>query len=157
MAYIQLTPAQRKTHRALAHHLDPVVMIGNDGLTSAVVKETDLALAAHGLIKIRVLGDDRQSREVIFNALADQLNAAPIQQLGQLLVLWRPQPDKEKNPKEDKQPGPREFKVLKYSKRGGQRPEMKRVTVLGNERLTAGGQIKRAKPKIKSVKKIAQT
>jgi hypothetical protein len=46
---------------------------------------------------------------------------------------------------------------LKYSKRGGQRPEMKRVTVLGNERLTAGGQIKRAKPKIKSVKKIAQT
>jgi len=156
MASIQLTPAQRKTHRALAHHLDPVVMIGNDGLTSAVVKETDLALSAHGLIKIRVLGDDRQSREVIFNALADQLNAAPIQHIGKLLVLWRPQPDKEKSPKEEKQAGPREFKVLKYSKRGGQRPEMKRVTVLGNERLTAGGQIKRAKPKIKSVKKIAQ-
>ena len=46
MASIKLTPVQRKTHRALAHHLDPVVMIGNDGLTSAVVKETDLALSA---------------------------------------------------------------------------------------------------------------
>jgi RNA-binding protein len=47
-----LTPAQRKVHRAEAHHLDPVVMIGNDGLTPAVVKETDAALNAHGLIKI---------------------------------------------------------------------------------------------------------
>ena len=156
MAPIQLTPAQRKVHRASAHHIDPVVMIGNDGLTSAVVKETDLALSAHGLIKIRVLGDDRQAREIIFHALADQLNAAPIQHIGKLLVLWRPQAEKEKVTKEDKPAGPREFKVLKYSKRGGQRPEMKRVTVLGNERLTAGGQIKRAKPKVKSIKKTAQ-
>ena len=91
MASIKLNPVQRKTHRALAHHLDPVVMIGNDGLTSAVVKETDRALTSHGLIKIRVLGDDRQAREVIFQALADQLNAAPIQHIGKLLVLWRPQ------------------------------------------------------------------
>ena len=156
MASIQLTPAQRKVHRASAHHLAPVVMIGNDGLTSAVVKETDLALSAHGLIKIRVLGDDRQAREIIFHALADQLNAAPIQHIGKLLVLWRTQAEKEKVTKEDKPAGPREFKVLKYSKRGGQRPEMKRVTVLGNERLTAGGQIKRAKPKVKSIKKTAQ-
>jgi RNA-binding protein len=73
MPSIKLTPAQRKTHRALAHHLDPVVMIGNDGLSAAVVKETDLALNAHGLIKIRVLGDDRLAREIIFQALAEQL------------------------------------------------------------------------------------
>jgi RNA-binding protein YhbY len=131
-------------------------MIGNDGLSAAVVKETDLALNAHGLIKIRVLGDDRLAREIIFQALAEQLNAAPIQHIGKLLVLWRPQPEKEKANKEERPAGPREFKVLKYSKRGGQRPEMKRVTVLGNERLTAGGQIKRAKPKIKSIKKSSQ-
>ena len=147
MASIKLTTVQRKTHRALAHHLDPVVMIGNDGLTSAVVKETDLALSAHGLIKIRVLGDDRLAREIIFQALADQLHAAPIQHIGKLLVLWRPQVEKEKPVNEERQAGPR----------GGQRPEMKRVTVLGNERLTAGGQIKRAKPKIKSIKKSAQS
>ena len=65
-------------------------------------------------------------------------------------------PEKEKKPDQDKMPGPREFKVLKYSSRGGQRPEMKRVTILGNQRLAAGGQVKRAKPKQKSVKKKNQ-
>ena len=153
MPHIQLTPAQRKVHRADAHHLDPVVMIGNDGLTAAVVKEADAALKAHGLIKIRVLGDDRAVREAIYMQLADQLSAAPIQHIGKLLVLWRPQAEKEKAVDEDRMPGPREFKVLKFSKRGGQKPEVKHVKVLGNQRLTSGGQIKRAKPKQKSVKK----
>ena len=156
MPAIQLTPAERKVHRAAAHHLDPVVMIGNDGLSAAVTKEAEFALNAHGLIKIRVLGDDRNQRELMFQTLADQLNAAPIQHIGKLLVLWRPQPEKEKKPDLDKMPGPREFKVLKYSSRGGQRPEMKRVTILGNQRLAAGGQVKRAKPKQKSVKKKNQ-
>ncbi len=50
-------------------------------------------------------------------------------------------------------PGPRDVKVMKYSKRGGQRPEIKTLRVLGNQRLTPGGQIKRAKPKKKSIKK----
>ena len=153
MPAIELSIAERKAHRAEAHHLDPVVMIGNDGLTPAVVKETDAALNAHGLIKIRVLGDDRAARETIYQQLADQLNAAPIQHIGKLLVLWRPQPKKERAVEEDRMPGPRDFKVLKYSKRGGQRPEVKTLRVLGNQRLTPGGQIKRAKPKQKSVKK----
>ena len=153
MPAIQLTPTQRKVHRADAHHLEPVVMIGNDGLTPAVVKETDAALNAHGLIKVRVLGDDRSAREIIFQNLAEQLSAAPIQHIGKLLVLWRPQPEKERVVDEDRMPGPRDFKVLKYSKRGGQRPEVKTLRVLGNQRLTSGGQIKRAKPKQKSVKK----
>ena len=156
MPAIQLTPAERKVHRAAAHHLDPVVMIGNDGLSAAVTKEAEFALNAHGLIKIRVLGDDRNQRELMFHTLADQLNAAPIQHIGKLLVLWRPLPEKEKKQDQDKMPGPREFKVLKYSSRGGQRPEMKRVTILGNQRLAAGGQVKRAKPKQKSVKKNNQ-
>ena len=156
MPSIQLTPAERKTYRAAAHHLDPVVMIGNDGLSNAVIKEIELALNAHGLIKIRVLGDDREQRESMFHSLADQLNAAAIQHIGKLLVLWRPMPEKEKKSDQGRKPGPREFKVLKYSSRGGQRPEMKRVTVLGNQRLSAGGQIKRAKPKQKSIKKKNQ-
>jgi RNA-binding protein len=153
MPQIQLTPAQRKVQRADAHHLDPVVMIGGDGLTPAVVKEADAALNAHGLIKIRVLGDDRAAREAMYQQLADTLNAAPIQHIGKLLVLWRPMAEKEKTVDEDRMPGPRDFKVLKYSKRGGQRPEVKTLRVLGNQRLTAGGIIKRAKPKQKSVKK----
>lgn len=145
MPQIILTPAQRKVHRSDAHHLDPVVMIGGDGLTDAVKKEVDAALKAHGLIKVRVFSDDRAQREVFLATLADELHAAPIQHIGKLLVLWRPMPEKEKTVDEDRMPGPRDIKVLKYSKKGGQRPEVKQVRVLGNERLTFGGLIKRAK------------
>ena len=160
MPLIQLTPAQRKVHRADAHHLDPVVMVGNDGLTANVKKEADSALNAHGLIKVRVFSDDRVAREAMFQTLADELSAAPIQHIGKLLVLWRPLPDtvKEKSVDEDRMAGPRDFKVLKYSKRAGQRPEVKTLRVLGNQRLTAGGNVKRAKPKPQtSVKKRSQT
>ena len=90
MPQIVLTVQERKSHRAEAHHLSPVVMIGADGLTPAVLKETDAALNAHGLIKVRVLGDDRAAREAMYQQLADELNAAPIQHIGKLLVLWRP-------------------------------------------------------------------
>jgi putative YhbY family RNA-binding protein len=153
MPAIQLTPVQRKAHRADAHHLDPVVMIGGDGLTPAVVKETEAALNAHGLIKLRVLGDDRAARESILQQLADELSAAPIQHIGKLLVLWRPRPPKERAEDEDRKPGPKNVKVLKYSERGGQRPEVRVVRVLGNQRLTPGGKLKKAQPKQKSVKK----
>jgi putative YhbY family RNA-binding protein len=154
MPQIQLTPAERREHRANAHHLDPVVMIGGDGLTAAVQKEVDAALSAHGLIKVRILGDDRAARDQIYQKLADELEAAPIQHIGKLIVLWRPPAQKAKTVDEDRMPGPRDIKVLKFSKRGGQRPEVKQLRVLGNQRLTPGGQIKRAKkPKQTSVKK----
>ncbi len=153
MSAIILTPSQRKVHRANAHHLTPVVMIGQEGLSASVTKEINAALNSHGLIKIRVHGDDRLAREQMFQTLAEELSAAPIQHIGKLLVLWRPTAEKEKTVDEDRKPGPREFKVLKYSKRGGQRPEVRTVKVLGNQRLSAGGQVKRAKPKLKSIKK----
>ncbi|MDB5751755.1 MAG: hypothetical protein JWP65_2176 [Ramlibacter sp.] len=153
MPAIQLSVAERKAQRSEAHHLDPVVMIGNDGLTPAVRKETDAALNAHGLIKIRVLGDDRDKREAMYQQLCDELGAAPIQHIGKLLVLWRPKPEKVKPEDEDRKAGPREFKVVKNSSRGGQRPEVKRVRVLGNQRLTSGGIVKKGKPRLTSVKK----
>lgn len=74
--------------------------------------------------------------------MANELNAAPIQHIGKLLVLWRPMIDKEKAVDEDRMPSQRELKVLKYSKRGGQRPEVKALRVLGNQRLTPGGQVR---------------
>ena len=156
MAQIKLTPAQRKGHRAEAHHLNAVVMIGSEGLSASVKKETDAALDAHGLIKVRVQSDDRANREAIFQTLADELNAAPIQHIGKLLVLWRPTPEKEKKANDDRMPGPRDVKVLKNSARYGQRPEVKTLRVLGNQRLTPGGTVKRAKPKQRSVKKRSQ-
>ena len=156
MAQIILTPAQRKDHRADAHHLNAVVMIGSGGLTAAVKKEVDAALNAHGLIKVRAQMDDRFAREAVLQELSTDLNAAPIQHIGKLLVLWRPMPAKERAEDEDRMPGPRDVKVLKYSKRGGQRPEVRTLRVLGNQRLTPGGQIKRAKPKKVSIKKRNQ-
>ena len=154
MPQINLTPAQRKEKRADAHHLDPVVMIGGEGLTPAVVKETDAALKSHGLIKVRVLGDDRTAREAMFAQLCDELNAAPIQHIGKLLVLWRPIPEKAKVEREDARPGPRVVKIVKFSKNGNSRPQVNKVKVMGNERVTQGGEIKRAKKRVgTSVKK----
>jgi RNA-binding protein len=153
MPAIQLTTAERRAFRADAHHLDPVVMIGGDGLTPAVIKETDSALKAHGLIKVRVLGDDRAAREVIFAQLCEELSAAPIQHIGKLLVLWRPLPEKEAaEPRQDRGGGPREVKLLKFSKSGLRRPEVLKVQVMGNQRITAGGLIKRAKKRVTSKK-----
>jgi putative YhbY family RNA-binding protein len=154
MPAIELTPAERKLHRAEAHHLDPVVMIGSDGLTPAVTKETDLALKAHGLIKVRVHSDDRPMRESLLATLCDQLDAAAIQHIGKLLVLWRPIPPKEEAPERDvRKSGPRIVKVLKFSKSGNHRAQVKKLTVLGNQRLTAGGIVKRAKERISGKKK----
>lgn len=155
MTQIALTPAQRKAHRADAHHLSPVVLVGGDGLTAAVKKEVDQALKSHGLIKVRVFSDDRAAREAMLQSLAEELGAAPIQHIGKLLVLWRPKVEKPKPVDEERMPGPRDVKVLKFSKRGGQRPEVKVLRVLGNQRLTSGGQIKRAKVLKKSIKKMA--
>lgn len=128
-------------------------MIGGDGLTPAVLKEADTALKAHGLIKVRVLGDDRAVREEIYAQMCDQLNAAPIQHIGKLLILWRPMPEKAAaEAREDRGAGPREVKILKFSKSGLRRPEVKKVQVMGNQRVTAGGLIKRAKKRVTSKK-----
>jgi RNA-binding protein len=157
MTALALTAAQRREHRAASHHLDPVVAIGGDGLTAAVRKETDAALNAHGLIKVRVFSDDRAAREAMLTELTDSLNAAPVQHIGKLLVLWRPIPSREKTDREDRGAGPKVVKVLKFSKSGNHRPQVKKLTVRGNERLTAGGTVKRAKkrPQTSSVKKRA--
>lgn len=157
MPAIQLTPAERKEHRSAAHHLDPVVMVGSEGLTPAVEKEVDNALKAHGLIKIRVFSDDRPGREAMLGTLSDKLDAAPIQHIGKLLVLWRPMPEKPKAERDDRMPGPRTVKIVSFSKSGNHRATVKKVQVFGNERVTSGGQVKRAKPRrATSVKKSAR-
>jgi putative YhbY family RNA-binding protein len=153
MTAIQLTPAQRKAHRSEAHHLDPVVMIGGEGLTPAVEKEIDHALKAHGLIKVRVFSDDRSTREGMLASLAESLSAAPIQHIGKLLVLWRPIPPKAQAEHDERKAGPRTVKVVSFSKSGNHRATVKKIKVFGNERVTPGGQIKRVRQRPVSVKK----
>ena len=101
MPILELSSAERSAHRSDAHALKPIVLIGADGLTPAVIKEVNNGLNFHGLIKVRVFGDDREARVAIYNQLCDELNAAPIQHIGKLLVLYRPKVEKEVEKKEN--------------------------------------------------------
>ena len=93
---MELSPKKLRDYRAKAHHIDPVVMIGNDGLTPSVLHEIDVNLLAHGLIKIRVFSDDREVRAGFLERIAEELDAAPVQHIGKLLVVYRPVPVEEK-------------------------------------------------------------
>jgi len=154
MPALTLTPAERKALRGQAHHLDPVVIVGAEGLSAAVLKEADAALKAHGLIKVRMFSDQREQRAAALTKLSEALNAAAVQHIGKLLVLWRPIPAPAAAA-ESRLAGPRVVKILKFSKSGNHRPQIKKIKVFGNQRVTAGGSIKRAKPRITSVKKKA--
>ena len=99
---LKLNSEQRSRLRSLAHNLDPVVMIGDAGLSDAVLKEIDVSLNAHELIKIRVFGDDREARLDMFQAICDQMGATPIQHIGKLLVIYRPKKETENKTGSDK-------------------------------------------------------
>ena len=92
---ISLSPRQRARLKARAHALEPVVQVGQAGASEAVVAEVDRTLAAHGLIKVRLGGADRASREELAQTLCAHTGAAAVQQVGKVLVLWRPRPDDE--------------------------------------------------------------
>lgn len=150
---LKLTPAERSELRSEAHGLKPVVLIGDAGLTPAVMKEIDAGLNVHGLIKVRVFGDDRDARVAMYEAICAELGAAPIQHIGKLLVMYRPRKEEEKQRSDKKGAGMREVTIVKPSASGTKRPSVTRVLLKGNERVTAGGNIKRAKPRQSSQKK----
>lgn len=152
---LKLTPAERSALRAEAHGLNPVVMIGEAGLTESVTKEIATSLDAHGLIKVRVFGDDREARVAMYEQICEELDAAPVQHIGKLLVLYRPKKEavKERSSKAGK--GMREVTIVKASASGTKKPSVTKVMLKGNERVTAGGNIKRAKPRQTSTKKSA--
>ncbi|MEQ1668112.1 MAG: ribosome assembly RNA-binding protein YhbY [Sulfuriferula sp.] len=85
----QLNATQRRYLRAQAHALRPVVMIGDAGLSASVMHEIDINLKAHELIKIRVLGDDREARTAMLDSICSTLNAENIQHIGKLLIVYR--------------------------------------------------------------------
>lgn len=150
---LKLTPAERSALRAEAHGLNPVVMIGESGLTESVMKEIASSLDAHGLIKVRVFGDDREARIAMYEQICAELDASPVQHIGKLLVLYRPKKEavKERSSKAGK--GMREVTIVKASASGTKKPSVTKVMLKGNERVTAGGNIKRAKPRQTSTKK----
>lgn len=94
---IELTPVQRRDLRARAHHLNPVVTIAGNGLTPTVVAEVERSLQAHELIKVKVQGAEREQRDALMNELCETLDAAPVQHIGNILVVWRQRREEEKN------------------------------------------------------------
>ena len=150
---LKLSPVERAALRADAHALNPVVMIGEAGLTPGVVKEIDASLDSHGLIKIRVFGDDREARLVMYQTICSELGAAPVQQIGKLLVIYRTKAEAVRERSGTSGRGMREVTIVKPSPSGTKRPSVTKVMVKGNERVTQGGNVKRAKPRQSSPKK----
>jgi putative YhbY family RNA-binding protein len=118
---LELTPSGRSALRAKAHHVEPTVIIGDAGLTPAVLREIDVHLKSHELIKVRVHGDDREARASMIATICDELNAALVQHIGKILVVYRPKPE-EQAEAEVKKPSPRKSKKAKRkTKRSYQR------------------------------------
>lgn len=149
----KLTPVERSALRAEAHGLKPIVLIGEAGLTANVLKEISLGLDSHGLIKVRVFGDDREARIAMYDSICEQLDAAPVQHIGKLLVLYRPKKEATNERSATAGRGLREVTIVKPSPSGTKRPSVTKVLLKGNERVTQGGNIKRAKVRQKSTKK----
>ncbi len=155
MSSLSLTPAERSAKRAQAHSLKPSVLIGEQGLSEAVLAEIDRALRAHDLIKVRVAGDERAERAQMLETICERLGAAPVQSIGRMLVVFRPLPAKDVLESAPARPGaPRQVKVVVPSSSPTHRPKVKRLTVLGNQRVTPAGKVKRAKPRRSSIKKV---
>ena len=184
MPALKVSSDQRAELRSQAHALKPVVLVGAEGLTDAVLAEIKVHLGAHQLIKIRVFGDEREERLAVYEQICDTLNAAPIQHIGKLLVIWKPEaaarpaatrakrgelpsvrrgevPSARQAAAEDAKPGkgraPRVVTVLKPSEIPMRKPKPKKLVVRGNERVTAGGNIKRAKKRQTSAKRPHQS
>ncbi|AET89701.1 MULTISPECIES: YhbY family RNA-binding protein [Caballeronia] len=176
MPALKLSPAERADLRSQAHALKPVVLVGAEGLTDAVFKEINVHLEAHQLIKVRVFGDEREARVAIYDEICDRLNAAPIQHIGKLLVIWRPEGAAPKSratrtrstmppsagEAADERPAkgraPRTVKAVKITRDAPafKKPKKQTLKVLGNERVTAGGNVKRAKKRQTSSKRQHQ-
>src|ERR1700761_1186845 len=173
MPALKVSSDQRAELRSQAHALKPVVLIGAEGLTDAVLAEIKVHLGAHQLIKIRVFGDEREERIAVYEEICDTLNAAPIQHIGKLLVIWKPeaaQPAAKakrgalpsaREAASETQPAkgraPRVVKVVKPTDVPMRKPRAKAVLVRGNERVTQGGNIKRAKKRQTSAKRSHQS
>ncbi len=84
---------QKQTLKAQAHHLKPVVLLGAKGLSDAVIAETNSALVAHELIKVKINGAEKADRITMAQDLCQQLQAELVQMIGCTLILYRKNPD----------------------------------------------------------------
>lgn len=86
----------KKSLKAQAHHLKPVVLLGAKGLTEAVIAETDIALLSHELIKVKINGAEKEDRIIMADELCQQLHAELIQLIGNTVIMYRKNEEKHK-------------------------------------------------------------
>ena len=85
-----LSTKQKQFLKGLAHHLSPVVMLGGNGLTEGVLAEIDNALNHRELIKVKIAGADRETKQLIIDAIVRETQSSNVQTIGHILVLYRP-------------------------------------------------------------------
>lgn len=88
-----LSPIERKKLKARAHALNPIIHIGGNGLTEAVIAEIGRALDAHELIKVRAGSMERDERTAALANICGRLAAQPVQHIGKVFVLYRVKPE----------------------------------------------------------------
>ncbi|MCE0493334.1 ribosome assembly RNA-binding protein YhbY [Vibrio salinus] len=91
---MNLSTKQKQHLKGLAHNLKPVVLMGANGLTEAVLAEIEIALDHHELIKIKVASEDRETKNLIVDAIVRETKAEKIQTIGKMLILYRPTEDR---------------------------------------------------------------
>jgi len=90
---LEITPSQRRALRARAHRLRPTVIVGDAGLSPAILAEVNRAVASHELVKVKVAGAGREEREAMLLQICEALGAAPVQHIGRILVIFRENPE----------------------------------------------------------------
>jgi putative YhbY family RNA-binding protein len=133
---ITLSPTARQALKARAHTIDPLVIIGDNGLSASVIREIDRTLKAHELIKIRANSEDREQRVAWMAELCDALAAAPVQLIGKILVIWRENPEK--------------VNARAKAALTSQKPRERRLTKHQEEIRATGQMTAKAKPKLRS-------
>lgn len=89
---MDLNEKQKKHLRKLGHTLNPVVMLGNSGLTDGVVAEMERALTDHELVKVRARVGDREARDAAFEQIASRTSSTLVQRIGNVGLFFRANP-----------------------------------------------------------------
>jgi RNA-binding protein len=127
---IELSPIARQALKGQAHSLDPLVIIGDNGLTANILREIDRTLKAHELIKVRANSDDRSEREQWMSQICNALVAAPVQIIGKTLVIWRENPEKARIRAREAMPPqkPREARMTRHQEEMRASGQMKKTS-----------------------------
>ena len=84
-----LSTQERKRLRRIGHGLNPVVMLGQHGVSDGVIEELHRALADHELIKVKVAGEDRELRQTLVDSVVSVSGAEVVQQVGKIILMYK--------------------------------------------------------------------